>query len=289
MHQWWFVLAAVGAATAFGTSTHLKHLSAADVPAAHTFHVGAVGRLVRASVVHRLWLAGLSADVLGLGLQIVALHLGPLSAVQPLLVLGLLIALLQQQRHHGRIRPAEVAWALLITAALAGLIILTGTGGDRPLSADPGPAFSGAAVGLVLAGCCVLLGRSERGGRQAAALLGIVVGGVYAATAALLKVITNIGIHNPVTLLWHWQLYAALSAGAIGMVLNQLAFRAGPLTASLPATATVDPLVSIVIGVWIFDEHLRRGLGSGIALVVMVVALVFGVIKLVRSMPPSSA
>jgi len=38
-----------------------------------------------------------------------------------------------------------------------------------------------------------------------------------------------------------------------------MAFQAGPLAASLPATATTDPLVSVVLGVVVFDERLRPG------------------------------
>jgi hypothetical protein len=38
-----------------------------------------------------------------------------------------------------------------------------------------------------------------------------------------------------------------------------MAFQAGPLAASLPATATTDPLASVVLGVVVFDERLRAG------------------------------
>lgn len=283
LHQWWFVLAGVSAAIAFGTSTHLKYLSARDVPAAHTLRPGAVGRLARASVAHRLWRVAIGADAVGLALQIVALHLGPISAVQPLLVLGLLVALLMHQRHRGRLRAAEIGWALLIAAALAAVIVLVDPSGSRPPAADPGPTRAAVVLGPVLAGLCLLFGRSRRGGRRAAVLLGVVVGGIYAATAALLKVIAGIGAHEPVSVLWHWQLYAALAAGAAGMLLNQVAFRAGPLTASLPAISTVDPLLSIVIGVWVFDEHVRGGPGASVALAGALVALVLGVINLVRT------
>ncbi|MGH3436920.1 MAG: hypothetical protein ACRDRN_10690, partial [Sciscionella sp.] len=42
-------------------------------------------------------------------------------------------------------------------------------------------------------------------------------------------------------------------------LLHQLAFQAGPLSASLPAITTVDPLVSVVLAVAVFDEPLRHG------------------------------
>ena len=67
-----------------------------------------------------------------------------------------------------------------------------------------------------------------------------------------------------------WQLYTVVVVGAIGLFLSQLAFQAGPLTASLPAMATVDPLLSIVVGVLVYDEHIHRGPWSGPGLVLMV-------------------
>jgi EamA domain-containing membrane protein RarD len=51
----------------------------------------------------------------------------------------------------------------------------------------------------------------------------------------------------------------------------------------LPATATVDPLMSIVVGVVVFDEHIRRGPGGGVALALLVVLLGIAVIQLARN------
>lgn len=262
VYSWWFALAGVGAALAFGTSTHLKHLSAGEVPDAQALHPGALGRLVRATMVHRLWLGGIGADVVGLALQMTALHLGPLAAVQPLLILGLLFALLLRQRHHAQLRPAELGWAGVV--------------------ADSGPAIAAAATGLVLAAACVGIGRTQRGSGRSAALLGVAVGVVYASSAALLKAITDIVVRDPISILWSWQLYAVVVVGVTGLVLNQLAFQAGPLTASLPAISTVDPLLSIVIGVWVFDERIRHGVLSDVALAGLLLVLGAGVIKLSR-------
>ena len=56
-----------------------------------------------------------------------------------------------------------------------------------------------------------------------------------------------------------WPLYGLVAVGAIGLVLNQLAYQAGPLSFSLPAITSVDTVVSLVIGVAVFDEHFRNG------------------------------
>jgi drug/metabolite transporter (DMT)-like permease len=103
---------------------------------------------------------------------------------------------------------------------------------------------------------------------------------VYAATAALLKGLTDRAVEGPLVALTSWQLYTVVVVGAIGLFLSQLAFQAGPLTASLPAIATVDPLLSIVVGVLVYDEHIHRGPWSGLGLVVLMGVLGASVIQL---------
>ena len=137
-----------------------------------------------------------------------------------------------------------------------------------------------AVAGLVLALACLLLAHRRRPAADAAALIGVAVGVVYAATAALLKGLTDRAVLGPLVMLTSWQLYTVVVVGAIGLFLSQLAFQAGPLTASLPAIATVDPLLSIVVGVLVYDEHIHRGPWSGLGLVVLMALLGASVIQL---------
>ena len=130
---------------------------------------------------------------------------------------------------------------------------------------------------------CIELGRRQRERGRSAALLGIAVGIVYAGSAAMLKAVTDIAVRSPLALITSWQLYAFVALGAAGLLLSQLAFQAGPITASLPATAAIDPLLSIVVGVSVYDEHIRRGPGAGAALVGLVVLLGVAVVQLARS------
>ena len=279
------VLVTLAAALAFATTSTLKHVSAGQVPDAGGMQPRALGRFVAATVSDRYWLGGIAADVVGLSLQLVALHLGALGVVQPLLLTGLLFALLLRGRSRGRISAREIGWAGVVTAALAGFLALAGTA-NSVLPADGidrKPAAAAAAVGVVLAVVCVGLGRRAAQRGRAAALLGIAVGAVYAATAALLKALTNIALHGVGPLLASWQLYVVVVLGATGLLLNQLAFQAGPLNASLPAIATVDPLFSIAIGVIVYDEQVRQGVPAAIGLGALLLVLGVAVIALTRT------
>jgi drug/metabolite transporter (DMT)-like permease len=288
-NAWLIVALSLGAAMVFALSGTLKHVSAGHVPDAQTLHPGPIGSFIRATLTHRLWLGGIGCDIVGLVLQVVALHLGELAVVQPLLISGLLFTLVLRQRfesHH--ITARQFVWAIALCAALAGFLILATA--NRPAlhhheSADRLPAVVAGLVGVVLIAACIEFGRRQRGRGRSAALLGIAVGIVYAGSAAVLKAVTDIAVRSPLALILSWQLYAFVALGAGGLLLGQLAFQAGPITASLPATAAIDPLLSIVVGVSVYDEHIRRGPGGGIALVALLVLLGVAVVQLARSAP----
>jgi len=284
------VASALGSALLFAVSSTVKHVSAQAIPALHRPPGRRRGRglaaFAAATVTHRLWLLGIVCDTAGLALQVIALHLGSLVLVQPLLLAGLIFALLLR-RSTGRrhVSGRQLAWAGLLAVALTAFVALAAQGANTRHGVDRLPAVLAAAASLLAVVVCVVLGRrtASRGG--AAALLGTAVGLIYAGTAALLKELSDIAVQEPLRLLWSWELYATIALGAAGLLLNQIAFQAGPLAASLPATAAVDPLASIAIGVLVFDEHVRRIGGAGLILLLLLAVLAGSIVALARSVP----
>jgi hypothetical protein len=252
-------LAAVAAAGAFAVSATLAHRSAGEVPDAQGLGPRQLLGFVRATMAHPYWLGGIAVSTVGLGLHAFALHAGALAVVQPLLVLGVLFALpLQRRLNRERIRRIELLWALALVAGLGGFLVVA-TAGVAPTheAADRGPAIVAGLLALGAAPMCVLVSR----GRQratAAALLGAATGIAFAGTATLIKACTRLLARSPVALVTSWQLYTLLAAGAVGLLVNQLAFQAGPLSASLPVITVVNPLLAVLFGVVVYDENLRH-------------------------------
>ena len=65
----------------------------------------------------------------------------------------------------------------------------------------------------------------------------------------------------------HWPVYALAAAGLGAEVLQQATLRVGPLSVSQPLLVIINPIVSIALSVWIFEEYLtadapRLALGS---------------------------
>jgi drug/metabolite transporter (DMT)-like permease len=276
------VIAAISAAALFAVATALQHRSAGLVAGvgwgAETGPAAFVGRTVR----HPLWIVGSVASLAGLALHTVALKDGPLTLVQPLLVIGVIFTLpLRQLLEHRRPRPAELAWAAVLALGLASFLILSTPASQRAAAPDPGPAVvSVAVIGLIVSGCLVAGWRAPR--TTPAMLLGAAAGLAFAATAGLLKQTIDVFSHGSLTPLTAWPCYALVAIGGAGLVLSQLAYRAGPLRASLPAVTTVNPVFSVLIGVAVFDEPFRTAPGYLLGEVLGLMLMAAGAVGLTR-------
>ncbi len=67
-----------------------------------------------------------------------------------------------------------------------------------------------------------------------------------------------------------------------GVVWSQAAFRAGPLTASMPTLQVSQPVVAAVLGVAVLDETLDNGRAGMISLAAAGVVMTAAIVKLAR-------
>ena len=289
MIGWPVVVLATGSATAYAVSATLKHLSAGQVTEAGGPDGRTVGRFVADTLSHPLWLLAIAADVVGVTLHVLALRVGALAVVQPLLVSGLVIALVLRARLGGRVRRRDVAWGVLLAASLAAFLVVANASDSGAAPADAAPAAFVGTAGACLAAACIAVARRRRGRRGSAALLGLAVGTIDASTAAILKSLTGLASDGVGAVVGSWQLYGVVLLGAGALFVNQLAFQAGPISASLPAISTTDPLLSIVIGVVVFDETFRRGPIALVAGLALLATLLTAVVALARIEPAPGA
>ena len=110
------IVAALGAAFLYALASVLQQWEAERQPADKALRPSLLARLA----MRPRWVAGLGFDVAGYAAQWVALSLGSLVVVQPLLVIGLLFALPMKARLSPyRMRGWDWVGALLTTAGLA--------------------------------------------------------------------------------------------------------------------------------------------------------------------------
>ncbi len=105
----------------------------------------------------------------------------------------------------------------------------------------------------------------------------------YGFTAALTKGVVDLLGHGPVALVTHWETYGLVIAAVGGTLLQQNAFQAGDLAASLPIVTVGEPVVAVVLGVAVLDEHLRVHGAQWLLIGVLVTAMVLATVALSRS------
>jgi drug/metabolite transporter (DMT)-like permease len=273
------VLLALGAALAYAAASVLQQREAQADAGPGGGGIKLVLRLARRPV----WLAGLACDGLGYGFQAVALGVGELLVVQPVITSGILFALPASAWWAGRrLGRREFAWACVLAMGLVVFLGLAGTDGGKDFASTRAWLVCAAIAAPILAVCVAVATRSN--GTRRAVLFSFATAILFGITAALTKSTVVLVDRHGAAALGHWEPYALLGLGGLGFVLNQRAFQAGSLTASLPTLTVVEPVVAALLGILLLDETIPTdGLVDWIAVVVSVGAMVVSTIALSRS------
>ncbi|OBF15701.1 DMT family transporter [Mycobacterium sp. ACS4331] len=270
-------LLALGAALFIAIGDVIHQRSANEVPDSDVGHAGLFLQLLR----DRVWWLGSGVAAVGFVLQAAALGLGSVLLVQALLVTSLLFALPMSARAaHRRVTRWEWTWAALLAASVV-IIVTVGnpTAGQSRADVETWGAVAAVIVPVIVV--CVLAANRLRGSLSAV-LLGIVSGTLWGVFAVLTKGVVDLLGRGPEALLLSPELYvwAALAVG--GTAFQQSSFRAGPITASLPAMTITEPLVASVLGVVVLGETLRPGDAGWVVLVAAIAAMVVATVALAR-------
>ena len=236
-----------------------------------------------------LWLFGWVALAGAFLFQALALHNGLISVVQPLLVTELIFALvLRRFWIHQSILLVTWGGAALTCVGLAVFLVA-----GEPRGGQPNPASHHwiAAGATCVAATAVLAALAQWGSpSRRAALYASAAATMWALVAVFIKTttdtLTQFGVGGMFT---RWPVYALAVSGATGLLLQQAALHVGPLRISQPFLVIIDPLVSIALSVWLFNEHFISD-----AIVLATAAIAFavmcaGVVLLTQTAPVTMA
>jgi drug/metabolite transporter (DMT)-like permease len=272
------VAAALAGAVFAAIGIVVRQRATMDVPADQGVSAVMVSTLLR----RRLWWAGTAAAVTGYAFQAVALAYGSLLLVAPLLVSALLFALpLSARLAHRRVTRAEWGWAVLLTVALGIFVALARTKpGDYDGAVLPAVLVAGISL-LFVAGCLAVAVRLSDWRR--AILLAVGVGVLFGVVAVLTKLVMYAVTEGSVSrLLTSPILYVLIVVGVIATLLQQSAFHAGSLRASVPAMLVLEPMVAVLLGEVVLGEHLAVSKPSAVVLAIAVGAMAAATIALGR-------
>jgi len=277
-HQGLVILFALMAAVCMAIGIVVRQRATMDVPEEQGVSTAMVTALVR----KRLWWIGTGVAVTGYVCQAVALAKGSLLVVQPLLVSSLLFALPLSARLAGRrVTRSGWAWAMVLTIALASFVLMARPRPGLYRGQEMAWTIATAAIAPVVVFCVAFGARST--GRRRAVLIAIAVGVLFGVVAVLTKLVMyELAEEGALVVLTLPSLYLLAVLGVCATVLQQSAFHAGALQASVPTMLVLEPVVAVLLGALVLNEHLRVSGHETIALPIIILAMVAATIALGR-------
>jgi hypothetical protein len=271
----------VASAVVYGTSIVVQHRTAQQ-HAGDTGQASAAGLLALAR--NPVWWMAIGGDVLGFLLQIIALSLGPVVVIQPLVVLMLPVSLMVSWAMGGH-RPTR-GDLLGVLGVLGGLAIFLALIGAPSPGHVPRPRVIGLAIGIVVTVGAFVAGLAT--GRTQVlrgAFYGAVAGMYFGALAVMVDAASDrISEHGLGGALSSARgtvpLTGVLILGIGGIVLTQMSFQVGTLKATLPANLATDPLTGVVLGVVLLHEHIPFSAGHLVAYLLCFGAVIAGAVRL---------
>jgi hypothetical protein len=234
----------------------LQRRAAAQEPNDRSMHLSLIADLVK----RRVWLAGIGMVIVAAVAQAAALATGPIALVQPIFIIELPVTLvLAALANHNRDALRKLPWLAIgtTTAALGLGLAIAQPSGASDSASDPAWLF--ALIVIAVFEAVLLILATGTMGEPRAALLGLAAACGYALTAALIKsAMADLG-GGAIEFFSNWHIYAAAAAGVGSLFLLQNALQAGSLVASQPMLTVGDALISIALGVTLFNEELRGG------------------------------
>jgi drug/metabolite transporter (DMT)-like permease len=245
---------AVVAAFFFALGTVLQQKGAVAEPAGGSAR-GAARLLVRLAR-RPVWIGGILADGLGFVCQAVALGIGKLVVVQPILATSVIFSLpLGTRLTDQRISRRDLLAAVAVTAGLAVFLVVGDPAGGR----DDAPFgdWLVALVPIVALSGVLVAGSSRASSGVRAALLGTAAGLFFGLSAALTKATVDQLDEGILHVFVTWHVYGLLAVGYAGMTLSEMALQTGVLAPAIATFSILDAVTSVVLGVTLFHEALR--------------------------------
>jgi hypothetical protein len=276
-----FALAGAGC---YSLAAVTQQRAASELPSDSAVDPAVLFRLAR----RRRWLLSLIAVAGGYGLQAAALGVGRLVVVEPVFPAGLLFALMLAARAENR-RLKHAEWTAAV-AAVAGLaIFLVAAQPSSGRTAAPASLLLvavGTAVGIAVA--CSLAARRVTLAHRALVLS--IGGGIGAGvTDALTKTVARLVGSHHFGVLADPRIWLLAVVGLMTFTMQQNAFRAAGLAASLPAFAVLEPITGSVLGLLIYHERVGTSPLRIVVEVVAVLAAVWGIARLANSVIAATA
>lgn len=234
------------------------------------------------------WLVGLLLSAVAFALHAFALSRGDLALVQPIIVSGIVFAVVIRAALEHRFPPVStLVWLVITWAGLALFLAVRPPTADQAAKNGLGALLVGLGVVLALVGTAVAVRTSAP--QLRGAILAGVSGVLFGLVAGLVKLVLARFDDGLGAVLGSWSLWALVVTGLWAVLLNQRAYQATRLSVTTPILNVAEVAVAIVFGLLVLGEDpgqspaIIAGEVAGLALVIA------GVIKLASADGPAAA
>src|SRR3954463_8077618 len=241
------------------------------------------GLSLRMLVKRRRWMLGQAATMLGTGTQVVALAVAPVAVVQPMLAVGLVVALgLRAIRTRQAPLRLELVRGALKTGGAAGFLVAAQPAkGIHTVPPSSVEVIAAVVVSVVLVAGATLFGHGAHGALACGTAAGIAAG--------IGAVLISVGVRSLQEGGWVHAfagvaVWGAILVAVVAIVGGQQAYARGSLAWSLPALILMDPLAAIPAAKWLLGERLEPGHAAVWVPAAIVAAI--GVVLLARTGEP---
>jgi drug/metabolite transporter (DMT)-like permease len=240
------------------------------------------------------WLAGTLLLALSVVFQLVSLYLAPLTVVQPLGALALVITVILTSRQTKTKLSGNVKRAVaLCIGGVALFVVVAALTTTTPPLRNLQLLIVLIVLAVVLVGCAITfaVGRARIPRLVYVLFAGVLFGFVATLAKVLIARIQTIAQNGFHLVAADWLtivcLVGLLLAGLLGSYFQQTAYSTGSPQLVVAGLTVVDPIVGVTIGIAVLGEASTAPLWAGLAFIVAGVVAVSGVVKLSRLSVPA--
>lgn len=235
---------------------------------------------------HPSWLVGLLLSAVAFALHALALSRGDLALVQPIIVSGIVFAVVIRAALEHRVPAAStLAWLVITWAGLALFLAVRPPTADHPPKNGLGAVLVGLGVVLALVGMAVAA--RTRTPQLRGALLAGVSGVLFGLVAGLVKLVLARFGDGLGAVLSSWSLWALAVTGVWAVLLNQRAYQATRLSVTTPILNVAEVAVAILFGLLVLGEDPGQTTGIVVGEVTGLALVLAGVLKLASADGPA--
>lgn len=237
-----------------------------------------------------IWLLGTVVLLLGYTTQAGALDRGRLVVIQPLLVMTIVFALPLGHWLTGQhVVRRQVFGALAVVVGLS-LFVAVGDPSDGVDEPSSNWEYLAAAIAVSALAAAALWRGSRASPTVKAGVFGIAAGLWFGLSATFAKPTVeqlNVSVSE---VLSNPEVYGLLGFGLIAFVVQQLSLATGQLAPAIAAVSVANPIISVALGVLLFDERLTQPWWHILVALLALVLAMFGAVSITmanreRAMP----